>query len=551
MLSHNTIRKPASPWGWAGSILAVLLVLAGTAYGTLVKTYDFSQDSVRFTQDTVDGIVYDVIRMANCNLDCRNLGAPQLPTREARFIIPYNEKLVSIEVQAVSAETLDGEYYPLPVQPPGCSVCTPQPFIPPDDRLYEAGFPSSHVEGGNEGYWANYRLVSFELRPLMYGPGRQLILVTQLTISINTTPDFFQGLPVARRTEFSDGQLRLTVGRIVDNPEALDYAFPVPIQAPSDPLIITPVPSSAGSPVDCLILAADQALSSCERYARFWTERGIVTTVRGIDWTDAQAQFHGRDKAESMRNFVKAAYQSWGTSFVILAGWKCQPEDNGVPSRHVPSMVAQSPEWTTTDQYFSDLDGSWDEDDDGVYGEPYLAARGMSSMHWCDPLQGRATAPRTWPYGSVACWTDDGGITWRAANHSPGGPYTDIYDMQFLTPQLGWCVGYDSDQMRQMRARVFQTMNGGRDWMACQTPEITGRLCAVHFADAYHGWAVGYIGGTPGGGIIFRSTDVGCSWQQVSAPTYAYLTDVATNTPTSCWVTTNTRTVRLLAIWCG
>ena len=76
----------------------------------------------------------------------------------------------------------------------------------------------------------------------------------------------------------------------------------------------------------------------------------------------------GRDNPEKIRNFIRYAYQNWQTSYVLLGG-----DVEVVPRRMAyPNMVTGQAPWNDTipcDQYYSCLDGSWDGNNNNVFGE--------------------------------------------------------------------------------------------------------------------------------------------------------------------------------------
>jgi hypothetical protein len=74
------------------------------------------------------------------------------------------------------------------------------------------------------------------------------------------------------------------------------------------------------------------------------------------------------DTAARIRNFIKDAYQNWGTEYVLLGG-----DTEIIPTRGVYSFVATDPitvdKNIPCDMYYGALDGSWDNDNDTIFGE--------------------------------------------------------------------------------------------------------------------------------------------------------------------------------------
>ncbi len=94
--------------------------------------------------------------------------------------------------------------------------------------------------------------------------------------------------------------------------------------------------------------------------------KGLTTALYTID--EITAQYGGIDDAEKLRNFLIAAHDA-GTQYVLLAG-----DETVLPIRYAyHANTAMTPDVSLQnicDLYFADVDGNWDADGDGVYGEP-------------------------------------------------------------------------------------------------------------------------------------------------------------------------------------
>ncbi len=79
----------------------------------------------------------------------------------------------------------------------------------------------------------------------------------------------------------------------------------------------------------------------------------------------------------------------------------------------------------------------------------------------------------------------------------PVGTDSDLFDLYFITPDLGWVVGKGST--------ILKTIDGGNTWIAQQS-QIHGDYSAVFFVDENSGWVGGYHG------ILFKTSDGGENW---------------------------------------
>jgi len=120
--------------------------------------------------------------------------------------------------------------------------------------------------------------------------------------------------------------------------------------------------------VDVLIVTSGQLAGEFQRLADFQETQGLTARVVLLPWI-ASAVDPGRDEQETVRNLIVAAHAEWGTRYVLIGG------DAGVvPVRYIHSEFYPPGGGTDipADLYYAGLDGDWDADGDGIYGEPYV-----------------------------------------------------------------------------------------------------------------------------------------------------------------------------------
>ncbi|MCK4234003.1 VCBS repeat-containing protein, partial [candidate division WOR-3 bacterium] len=121
-------------------------------------------------------------------------------------------------------------------------------------------------------------------------------------------------------------------------------------------------PSSGDLPKDFLVITSDDLLQSFENLTKMKRKRGLITSIITTTWIESN--YPGRDLPERIRNFIKDAYMHWGVSWVLIGG------DVTI----VPTRFAQFKSWeyngrVPTDLYYSDLDGDWDNNGNGIFCE--------------------------------------------------------------------------------------------------------------------------------------------------------------------------------------
>ena len=118
--------------------------------------------------------------------------------------------------------------------------------------------------------------------------------------------------------------------------------------------------------IDYLIITSDSLSFAFLPLLKWREEEGFRCALCTVEWIEEN--YHGRDLQEKIRNYLKAVKDS-GVKYVLLGGahpiipvryayaFDCQagimPNENDIPC----------------DLYYADLDGDWDRDGDGVFGE--------------------------------------------------------------------------------------------------------------------------------------------------------------------------------------
>ncbi|HTW92948.1 MAG TPA: C25 family cysteine peptidase [bacterium] len=103
-----------------------------------------------------------------------------------------------------------------------------------------------------------------------------------------------------------------------------------------------------------------------QRLADWKTLKGVPAVVRTMDWV--YAHYSGRDQAEQLRNYLKTLPDS-GVKYVLLGG-----DVDVVPFRKAFAMHSnwgsmQREDSLPCDLYFAALQGSWDANNNNVFGE--------------------------------------------------------------------------------------------------------------------------------------------------------------------------------------
>jgi len=277
-----------------------------------------------------------------------NVGEPLLPVYTTQIALPYGFDVAGVAVQAGDEVTLDGTYYIELATELNALSYGDGDSAGPLDGLYD-------IVGVGSRRGVN--ILTVNLMPVEY---------LQETGTISYYEDFFVDVQLALSSAVSpiayrpDG-IRPLAGQ-VDNPGVLS-SYEAGGGGGAAPL------SSMVDPADSYdyVIITNNALATASAdydLADFITHKeGMGYTVSMVTVEDIYANYTGNDTREQIRNFIIDAYNGWETDFVLLGG-----DSTVIPVRQllVPGIA---PDNIDSDFYYQCLDGDFNADEDGYYGE--------------------------------------------------------------------------------------------------------------------------------------------------------------------------------------
>lgn len=146
---------------------------------------------------------------------------------------------------------------------------------------------------------------------------------------------------------------------------------------------------------------------------------------------------------------------------------------------------------------------------------------GFQDVHFINPQTGWATGEN-----NTLITTSDGGQTWTQQSVPAPNTNDDLTTVRFVNTNVGWVSSGNT--------KLYRTTDGGRSWMLSKDFPVPsgGFLSNYYFLDSQNGWAITsrrFQGATINFDhvVIWRTSDGGSSWQQVSANRFSILTDLA------------------------
>ncbi len=279
-------------------------------------------------------------------------GVPVLPRSSLSLAVPAGHHLVGVKVTCSDPRTIEHLWtYP-----------TNQAEISLDgEASYAYEYTGVPWEMSGSYVLEGIEVLGLDLHPLIWD---------ERTGALSFIRDFTVTLTYEEGGEGFLGDMD-RVRELVDNPEAVADARSETVTGRL-PL---------GSYVHLIITSEDlsapfTALAEWkgERSARGSVHDDIGSTVVLLEDILADSRFWGdpsshagtgNDTQTIVRNFIIAAHQEWGVEYVLIGG-----DDDVIPARMVKAPIYDRKyDKLAADIYYSGLDGNWDRDGDGIYGE--------------------------------------------------------------------------------------------------------------------------------------------------------------------------------------
>ncbi|MBN1825067.1 MAG: hypothetical protein JW958_02295 [Candidatus Eisenbacteria bacterium] len=346
---------------------AALLIGAAVARAQSVITHTVSFDpgSVHFEER--DG--YTVVLVDECVFSIRP-GFPMIPARTLHFSLPAGARVAAVEVRALDRIDLGDGFTIRPSQPPArFSDEEPPAFVEPEPMRYASSdpYPERVVEAAGEGNMGGYRVAAVRVNPITLIPGEgRVFLNRSFEIVIQLEDDPEPGRARVPRSAVAEEAVRRKVRALVADPERVEGNGRLVSATKRDDAI------------DYLIITKPVWTDAFQRLADWKTKKGVRAEVVTTGWV--YDNYSGVDSQEQIRNCIKDYEENRGTVWVLLAA-----DDARIPSRIAWDNLGY--DQIRCDLYYSDTDGTWNDDGDAYWGE--IPSDGVDL--YADVYVGRAT----------------------------------------------------------------------------------------------------------------------------------------------------------------
>ena len=328
-------------------VTSIILISITAFAGTITKTYTFTSPSVIMTENRT------YLEIQSCRL-VGEPGQPALPAFGTSFLLPPGEEITSVEISTSNAVITAAGVMLNPVNIP-ITLSNPGPFsnTEPDPAVYGSNelFPQSLAQGVRTEYMSGYSLGYFRIHPVQYRPqSGEVSYYSEMTVTVQTAPSAKAMNAHTQMYRAAASDRRRLQGK-VENPEAAVTYGPV-------------TNGNTDNPVIPYLLITDPSLEmGFQDLIDFKNSCGY--TVEVVYVSDIYSTYPGIDNQEKIRYCITDYFYTASTAFVLLGG-----DTEIIPHRGLwATLAGETDPDIPADLYYSALDGNWDSDGDGNYGE--------------------------------------------------------------------------------------------------------------------------------------------------------------------------------------
>ena len=356
--------------------VVLFILLAGAAAAApspVVLDYSFTAPTIVQQPDRTDSVA--VAGLPSWGAP----GAPVLPYRTGYVLLPYGSEAADVSVTAAQWVALPGTYRVEPGRKPvPLSSKGPIARTPPNPAIYSssAPFPAQPWGPISVQRWRGHAIVVANLFPVRYLPAAGIVqwcnrLRITVKLRARTAAESAALLPVRRA-----GADARYLQRHVDTPELLT-TYASASASPAPRTLLDPEPAYDYVIITSNALANAAGAYTFQNLVAQKVAQGIPATIVTTEWIYANYSGTrpggGSDNQTRIRNFIIDAYQTWGTHYALLGGDGDAANVGGESGNQIiphRGFAVYDDADIPADMYYGCLDGTFDNNANGFYGEP-------------------------------------------------------------------------------------------------------------------------------------------------------------------------------------
>jgi len=348
-------------------LLAALLFMLAPAAEAGELTLEYQFDRPQVTTVKIGDLPYSRVIMEGAT-NGGPVGAPALPASGARILLPLGAEVKSIEVIIDERILLGTDLLVEPVSRPHRLMDGPQAaMLPtPDPAIYSSGnvYPAASFQEIGAQSFRGYQVLVLRLQPVEYIPASGALFYSPSLRVVVQTTETGKVSPMLRGFASDAAKIRTRV----DNPAAAASYAAAGVRGTRA--------------YDMLILTTTSLEGSFASLESYHDGQGLLTEIH------TTADVGSSDPAD-VRDYIRTAYLNDGIEYVLIGG---DDDIIGCQDLYVDSQAGYTESSMPGDIYYGCLDGTWNNDGDGYYGETNDGAGGGDVDMMAEVYVGRCAA---------------------------------------------------------------------------------------------------------------------------------------------------------------
>jgi hypothetical protein len=301
------------------------------------KIYYFEKPII--SKVTINGIIFDRISMSKASND-GDIGSPSLPFYDIRLLLPMGTVINSVSVVPGKEISLGTGYNLEPIPEP--VKISEINKISTKQKTYDVNFKDTKtiIEINGLYNFRGYSIYYFNLYPINY-------------YSEDKELTYFENIKVVINLNENENANTLYRGKQVDEKEVLKKIDNVEMISTYKQNIL---PTSEC--YNLLILTTNDFYNNFLPLEDAHNFRGLKTKIKTLNSSESP---------EEIRDLIKNEYINYGIEYVLIGG-----DNDTIPSKMLWVQAWQGADQTImpVDMYYGCLDGTFNYDEDELWGEP-------------------------------------------------------------------------------------------------------------------------------------------------------------------------------------
>ncbi|MBI3871613.1 MAG: T9SS type A sorting domain-containing protein [candidate division Zixibacteria bacterium] len=348
----------------SGNIFVLLWVVAGRESSAAAGIYTVEFNTAVQWEERQGGIC-DCVSLKGLDTDMPGaIGSPALPWRSITIAEAWPESAQPI-FEILAADTL---ILPKSIEPGQPDIITSDTAsepasVPGDTSIYghDLWFPAQNVRSQNSGEFAGQAITALAWCPFRYDPIRnELVVIRRALIRAYEASDCSPDTAASDAEPVFDVPAQSTKRQQENATGGISRQMAGALAGPA-----WTWPGDTPMGISYVVVTTEAFAATVRPLVEWKARRGVAAGLATVE--SITAQYPAVDAAASIREYLKDAYAQ-GLEWVVLAG-----DETVVPIRYAYAGLTPYSgdpyELQICDLYYGELDGNWDADGDGVWGE--------------------------------------------------------------------------------------------------------------------------------------------------------------------------------------